>query len=114
MLLRHLQQIILKVRISSGSKTFCKRLKKNDLSFFLKVATFDSDFISQGSAFHMYGILIKNEFLKRDVLALLMFRNCRDVPLRDRPVQKEKYLENKLLSPVLSLKKYKKSRYSNQ
>ena len=91
MLLRHLQQIILKVRISSGSKTFCKRLKKNDLSFFLKVATFDSDFISQGSAFHMYGILIKNEFLKRDVLALLMFRNCRDVPLRDRPVQKEKY-----------------------
>ena len=62
----------------------------------------------------MYGILIKNEFLKRDVLALLMFRNCRDVPLRDRPVQKEKYLENKLLSPVLSLKKYKKSRYSNQ
>ena len=43
-------------------------------------------------AFHTFDILTKNEFLKRDVLALILLRKSPGAPRRECPKQKETYL----------------------
>ena len=73
--MRHLKQMSLHVRASSGSKTL-RNLENFNL--FLNTLTLACDFNSSGMAFHTFDILTKNEFLKRDVLALILFNIAPD------------------------------------